>query len=74
MLCSTITIVAPTPLVIGAQMCAWEQAGAAELPSLRSRLPAMMERLWNPGAGQDYNRFAARQKATDRLLDLLLGP
>ena len=68
------TIVAPTPLVIGAQMCAWEQAGAVELPSLRNRLPAMMERLWNPGASQDYNRFAARQKVTDRLLDLLLGP
>jgi len=62
------TILPPTADVFGAQMCAWEQPGKAELPSLRLRLPAMAERLWNPAAGKDYPDFAARLDTTDRLL------
>src|SRR5208283_3470452 len=64
-------ILPPESEVFGAQMCAWEQPEAMELPSLRSRLPAMAERIWNPSAGKDYQDFARRLQATDRLLDRL---
>jgi hexosaminidase len=63
----------PTPQVLGAQMCAWEQPQELEIPSLRSRLPAMSERIWNPDAGKTYADFAARFQQTDQLLDRLLG-
>ncbi len=66
--------VEPTPQVIGAQMCAWEQPADLELSSLRLRLPAMSERLWNPDSGKDYQDFAARLAITDRRLDQLLVP
>ncbi|MBD0778648.1 family 20 glycosylhydrolase [Maribacter sp. ANRC-HE7] len=36
-----------SPLVIGAQMCSWEQSEKVEIPSLRKRLPVYMERVWN---------------------------
>jgi len=58
--------------VLGAQMCAWEQKQEIGLPSLRGRLPAMMERIWNPQAGKTYQDFEKRLAGTDHLLDLLL--
>ena len=36
-----------TDLIIGAEMCAWEQPEEAEIPSLRRRVPAFVERIWN---------------------------
>jgi hexosaminidase len=66
-------IVPPEANVFGAQMCAWEQPEKTELPSLRQRLPAMSERIWNPSAGRDYQDFARRLEATDRLLERLVG-
>ncbi|MCY2928347.1 MAG: family 20 glycosylhydrolase [Planctomycetota bacterium] len=65
--------VPPTPQVLGAQMCAWEQPGAAELPSLRKRLPAMSERIYSPDAGKNFKDFDARLTVTDKLLDLILA-
>ena len=62
----------PTPAVIGAQMCAWEQPGSAELPSLRQRLAAMSERIWNPDAGRTVADFTERLRTTDALLSRLL--
>jgi hexosaminidase len=64
--------VAPTPLVLGAEMCAWEQAEKTEVPSLRQRLPAMSERLWNPDAGRSFQDFSVRLLATDASLTKLL--
>lgn len=58
--------------ILGAQMCAWEQPESAEIPSLRNRLPAMMERIWSPEAGRTFDDFARRQAVTDKLLDRLL--
>ncbi len=58
--------------VIGAEMCAWEQPEELELPNERKRLPAMMERIWNPAAGKSYADFERRWAAADRLLDLLV--
>ncbi len=64
--------VAPTALMLGAQMCTWEQSEQRELPSLRERLPAMSERLWNPETPHGYPDFAARLKWTDAGLKKLL--
>jgi hexosaminidase len=62
----------PESSVFGAQMCAWEQPEKLELPSLRNRLPAMAERIWNPAASKTYQDFARRLAATDRLLERLV--
>jgi len=63
----------PEAPVLGAQMCAWEQTADRELPSIRVRLHAMSERIWNPQAGRTYADFASRAAKTDPLLDRLLG-
>jgi N-acetyl-beta-hexosaminidase len=65
--------VEPTSDMMGAQMCAWEQVAEIELPSLRTRIPAMSERIWNPAAGKTYADFAERFAVTDDLLDRVLG-
>jgi hexosaminidase len=62
----------PTKQVLGAQMCAWEQRDEIELPSLRKRLPAMSERVWNPDANFGFEDFALRLEATDASLTKLL--
>ena len=58
--------------VRGAQLCAWEQPDEVEIPSIRKRLAAMSERLWNPDANRDFEDFAARLSATDASLTKLL--
>ncbi len=65
-------IVPPDAPVFGAQMCAWEQPEAVELPNERLRLAAMSERIWNPAAGKSYSNFARRLAVTDKLLDRLV--
>jgi len=62
----------PTPQIAGAQMCSWEQPQAVEVSSLRTRLPAMSERIWNPDAARPYADFDRRAAATDRLLSRLI--
>ena len=65
----------PTPRIIGAMMCAWEQPQSAELPSLRLRLPAMSERIWNATMqpARPYAAFAGALARTDAKLDRLVG-
>jgi len=65
-------IVDKCPLVIGSQMCAWEQPQELEIASLRGRLPAMAERIWNPEADQSYDTFKIRFAATDAILEKLI--
>ena len=64
----------PTPKVLGAQMCAWEEGGEIQVPVLRSRVSAMSERVWNTDAGKTYADFARRLSACDVLLNRLLSP
>ncbi len=64
----------PTDRLIGAQMCAWEQPEQLELRSLRKRLAAMAERIWNPVAGRTWADFAARLDAIDYGLDRIMYP
>jgi len=60
-------------LVIGAQMCAWEQPDSAEVPSLRKRLPALAERSWNEEEKISYDVFFERMNVLDNRLSLLLN-
>ena len=67
-------IIPPSDNIVGAQMCTWEQPEVRELPSLRKRVPAMMERIWNPAAGRSFADFDRRLTSSDHLLDSLLKP
>ncbi len=64
----------PSQPVLGAQMCAWEQAAENEIPSIRWRLPAMAERIYHPESGQPCADYARRFVHTDGLLDMLYCP
>ncbi len=65
-------VVPPSDNLLGAQLCAWDQPERLELPNERHRLPAMIERIWNPAAGKSYDDFERRLASSDLLLDLLL--
>jgi hexosaminidase len=53
-------------------MCSWEQTEDKELPSLRQRLAAMSERLWNPGFNKGFDEFSTRLDRTDKKFTTLL--
>jgi hexosaminidase len=61
-----------SPLLLGAQLCAWEQPAARELPSLRRRLPALAERVWCERNGRDVDDFLRRLQVADARLARLL--
>jgi hexosaminidase len=67
-------IVPPSENVIGAEMCAWEQKESQEMPSLRERLPTMIERIWNPAANKAFENFNRRLSACDGRFDLMIKP
>jgi len=60
-----------TPQIIGAQMCTWEQPQEVEFKSLRKRLPAMNERIWNTKNSLPYDEFMKRLERTDDKLSVL---
>ena len=60
------------PLVVGAQMCSWEQPAEVELPSLRQRLPYFVARIWNTEEQLSFEAVKYRVESTDRLLSKLL--
>jgi hexosaminidase len=64
--------VPPTPLVIGAQMCSWEQNADIEISSLRQRLAAMSERVWDHKTRRSFADFSTRLQSTDAKLTKLL--
>jgi hexosaminidase len=66
------TEVAPSPLLLGAILCNWEQPGNTEIAMFRDRAAPFGERIWNPGAGKSWEDFKRRFAHTDHLLDLLL--
>lgn len=61
-----------SPLIIGAQMCAWEQPDNAEFPGLRKRLPALSERIWNVDEVISYDLFMNRLDTIDSKLTSLV--
>jgi len=64
--------ITPSPRLAGAQMCSWGLPEAAELPSLRERLAAMSEKVWNPAADVALGEFFKRLEQTDQRLDKML--
>jgi len=60
--------------VLGAQVCLWEQTCEVVAPLLRSRLPAVAERIWNPDARRGYGDFARRAAAADERARRVVQP
>jgi len=56
----------------GAQVCSWESPEEVELENLRRLVPAMAERVWNPGLGSTFEAFQARLLKTDQILEKLV--
>ena len=61
-----------TPLVIGAQMCAWEQTDEGEIPSLRRRVPPFVERIWNTDYKLPYEEFYTNLDQSDNRLTSII--
>lgn len=62
-----------SPLIIGAEMCSWEQPEETEIPSLRKRLPAFVERIWNTEQKMDFWAFKKQLEQIDPTMSLILG-
>lgn len=62
-----------SPLIVGAEMCAWEQPDSVEIPSIRKRLPVMVERIWNQTEKKPYEEFATILEKTDKRLSKLIN-
>lgn len=62
-----------TSLIIGAQMCTWEQSEEIEFSSLRRRLPVLMERIWNTDKAIAYDVFMKHLDLTDETLTVLVN-
>lgn len=62
-----------TELIKGAQMCSWEQSEEVEIPSLRKRLPAFSERIWNTTEQISYDEMMHRMDCLDDKLSKLIN-
>lgn len=62
-----------TSQIIGGQMCSWEQAGEAEIPSLRKRLPVFIERVWNNKEKMPFEDFFVRVEKNDLKLSKIIN-
>jgi hexosaminidase len=62
-----------TGSVLGASMSAWEQNQYKELPTLRKRLAAMSERLWNPNQST-YSSYESRAAVVNTRFSEVLFP
>src|SRR5665213_617370 len=65
--------ISPTSQVAGGAMSSWEQSEQKEIPSLRQRLAAMSERLWN-SKQRDVTLFMRDLNQTDEKFGRLLSP
>lgn len=61
----------PANNIIGGQMCAWEQKQELEFPSLRQRVAAFSERIWEISEKKEFSHFEKRLTVTDKLLSKL---
>jgi hexosaminidase len=68
------TTLKETDMILGAQLCSWENSEAIEIQSMRDRLALVAERGWNPQAGGTFAEFQARLAQTDARLDKLVHP
>jgi hexosaminidase len=68
------TTLTETNLILGTQMCSWENAENIEIQSLRDRLALVSEKGWNPTAKGSLADFKTRLTHTDPILDKLVNP
>ena len=60
--------------ILGAQICYWEQTYEAVIPSLRSHIPVVSERVWNPKAGLEFSDLQKRFADTDKVVEKIMRP
>lgn len=65
---------APDQGVLGSSMAAWEQPQYIELSSLRKRIAAMADRVWNIRTKLTDSAFLVRLNETDSLFNHYLSP
>lgn len=68
------TPLANTHLLLGAQLCSWENSENIEVQSLRDRLALVAERCWNPETRGTFTVFKRRLTHTDAILEKLIHP
>jgi len=66
--------ISPHPNVIGGGMASWEQDAYEEISSLRLRVPAMSERLWNHESNMSDSVFASMLLTVDSAFSHYLSP
>lgn len=64
----------PHSHVMGASMASWDQPAYTEVSSLRNRIPAMVEKIWNPGSAMDDAVFLSLLAKTDSAFGRYLSP
>ncbi|MFW6259298.1 MAG: family 20 glycosylhydrolase, partial [Tangfeifania sp.] len=69
----TIQIV-ENPDVLGAGMASWDQPEYTEISSLRKRIPAMVERVWNVEKKITEDEFQAKLNLLDKKLGRYFSP
>jgi hexosaminidase len=62
------------PNVLGAFMASWDQPEYVEVSSLRKRLPAMVERIWNKKKRLPSEKFLAAVDNLDQKLNSYFSP
>lgn len=68
------TVLPPNPLVLGAEMCSWENSEAIEVQAMRDRLAIVAEKAWNPTFTGNFAEFRRRWAHTDEILEKLVHP
>ena len=59
--------------IIGVQMAVWQTGAADTLTALAARVPAMMDRTWNPQALRSYADYLVRVNRTAQLVAALVS-
>ncbi len=59
--------------LLGATMCAWEQAAFNQFPRLQNRIPSMMAHLWSTPQFT-WSEFEKQQKISNEKLEQLITP
>lgn len=62
------------PHVMGASMASWDQPAHVEVSSLRMRLPAMVEKVWNKQQSMPFADFHTKLQQLDHKLDRFFSP
>jgi hexosaminidase len=67
-------MISPHPNVVGGSMASWDQPAYTEISSLRQRIPAMAEKIWNLKSSMEDSAFLALLDKTDAAFSRYLSP